>query len=279
MDQITAAPTTPLNGIPRTMRHDEGAIARCSYCGRYSLDPATLSDRQPVCDCGKQHGWCGSFVRPDADSRWSGKAPTAGLPEWLAYDASCDIVTSNGVKYSGALFRELAQTLPVGALFRIESRDHGVLDVRRVDAEDSDQVQQAYYYRHLTRCAQGQGFDGITSALSELDRLRGSAAARDVLAERRRQVEQEGWTPEHDDKHGRFSMSYAAACYALADSPAVRTETIDIVKIWQWSGWSYLAWWKPKDRRSNLVRAGALILAEIERLDRASVASIKGDQK
>jgi hypothetical protein len=65
----------PLNGIPATHRHDEGAIARCSYCGRYSLDPATLSDRQPFCECGKQHGWCGSFKRPSPDAKWSGKAP------------------------------------------------------------------------------------------------------------------------------------------------------------------------------------------------------------
>ncbi len=30
-------------------------------------------------------------------------------------------------------------------------------------------------------------------------------------------------------------------------------------------------WFKPKDRRRDLIKAGALILAEIERLDRASV--------
>jgi DNA polymerase III epsilon subunit-like protein len=64
-----------LNNIPATMRHDEGAIAHCFYCGRYSLDPATLSDRQPVCECGKQHGWSGSFKRPGPDAKWSGKAP------------------------------------------------------------------------------------------------------------------------------------------------------------------------------------------------------------
>jgi hypothetical protein len=64
-----------LNGIPATMRHDEGAIARCSYCGRYSLDPATLLDRQPTCECGKQHGWSGSFKRPGPDAKWNGKAP------------------------------------------------------------------------------------------------------------------------------------------------------------------------------------------------------------
>jgi hypothetical protein len=72
--------TEPVNGIRATHFHDEGAIARCAYCGRYSLDPNTLhtsDSRQPVCECGKQHGWSGSFVKPTADSRWSGKAPGA----------------------------------------------------------------------------------------------------------------------------------------------------------------------------------------------------------
>jgi hypothetical protein len=36
--------------------------------------------------------------------------------------------------------------------------------------------------------------------------------------------------------------------------------------LWPWS----VQWWKPKDRRRDLVRAGALIVAEIERLDRAA---------
>jgi hypothetical protein len=35
--------------------------------------------------------------------------------------------------------------------------------------------------------------------------------------------------------------------------------------------WPWLSkWWKPKDRRRDLVRAAALVIAEIERLDRAS---------
>lgn len=68
----------PVNGIHATSRHDEGAIARCSPCGRYSLDPYTLGDqhKQPVCDCGEKHGWCGSFKKPTADAKWSGKSPT-----------------------------------------------------------------------------------------------------------------------------------------------------------------------------------------------------------
>lgn len=84
-----------------------------------------------------------------------------------------------------------------------------------------------------------------------------SDAARDVLAERERQKSVEGWTPEHDDEHNDEQLALAAACYALG-SPT----------FWPWEN----RWWKPKDRRRNLVRAGALILAEIERIDRAAQA-------
>jgi hypothetical protein len=87
-----------------------------------------------------------------------------------------------------------------------------------------------------------------------------SQAALDVLAERRRQIEAEGWTPEHDDRHDNGEMARAAACYATASTDGYS----DVVK-WPWSG----EWWKPKDRRRNLVRAAALLLAEIERVDRA----------
>ena len=70
------AQAQPVNGISATMRHDEGAIARCSYCKRYSLDPATLSDRAPACECGKKHGWSGSFVKPTPESKFLSVAPT-----------------------------------------------------------------------------------------------------------------------------------------------------------------------------------------------------------
>lgn len=82
----------------------------------------------------------------------------------------------------------------------------------------------------------------------------------DVQAERRRQVEAEGWTPEHDDLYCAAELPRAAAAYILNgandEAPAI---------------WPFVVkWWKPRDARSNYVRAGALILAEIERLDRAA---------
>jgi hypothetical protein len=54
----------PLNGIKATMFHDEGAVAQCGYCKRYTLDRRALGDRPLTCDCGKAHGWrAGQFRR------------------------------------------------------------------------------------------------------------------------------------------------------------------------------------------------------------------------
>ncbi|EPB6908137.1 hypothetical protein L4Q18_000781 [Pseudomonas aeruginosa] len=90
----------------------------------------------------------------------------------------------------------------------------------------------------------------------------------DVQAERRRQVEAEGWTPEHDDEHSYGQMGRAAACYALAGSSAPNdgTAALLVSLAWPWDE----QWWKPSTARRDLVKACALALAEIERLDRAT---------
>lgn len=88
-----------------------------------------------------------------------------------------------------------------------------------------------------------------------------------VKAERLRQRSAEGWTPEHDDEHEDGQMAAAAACYALHTEPVGNVR--DYLRYWPWAA----EWWKPKDRRSNLVRAAALLLAEIERLDRAATST------
>ena len=101
-----------------------------------------------------------------------------------------------------------------------------------------------------------------------------TVAARDVLTERQRQIAQEGWTEEHDDEHTQGEIAQAAACYALAGTSVDEAWYIhgrwkDVRDLFWPRSWGR-AWWKPADRRRNLVRAGALILAEIERLDRTS---------
>jgi len=90
----------------------------------------------------------------------------------------------------------------------------------------------------------------------------------EIAAERRRQVEAEGCTPAHDDQHRNGEMAAAAACYALPGIP-LRDRIANVPKAWPWSR----EWWKPKDRRRDLIRAAALLVAEIERLDRATAAA------
>jgi hypothetical protein len=91
-----------------------------------------------------------------------------------------------------------------------------------------------------------------------------------LWAERRRQVEVEGWTPEHDDEHAQGDIARAVSAYADPRVQARRQGVgCYIPVIWPWSA----EWWKPKDKRSNLIKAGALVLAEIERLDRAAAGA------
>jgi hypothetical protein len=87
-------------------------------------------------------------------------------------------------------------------------------------------------------------------------------ALKDVIAERRRQIKAEGWTAEHDDMHRSGDLAQAAATYALHATGHYGTRAL----TWPWKS----EWWKPTTPRSDLVKAGALILAEIERLDRAA---------
>lgn len=120
------------------------------------------------------------------------------------------------------------------------------------------QIFTAGYAAGLLRASQPPD-PGLSSAATQ--------AARDVLAERWRQRSVEAWTAAHDDQYEDGSIAVAAACYAL-EHPGWRGFT----HSWPWAD----AWWKPKDRRRNLVKAGALILAEIERLDRASQTKGEG---
>jgi hypothetical protein len=84
-----------------------------------------------------------------------------------------------------------------------------------------------------------------------------------IVAERERQVSQEGWSSEHDDSHDGAELATAAVCYVLYGHH-INGRVPD---LWPWDA----PWWKPsKDAVRNLVKAGALIAAEIDRLQRAA---------
>jgi hypothetical protein len=104
-----------------------------------------------------------------------------------------------------------------------------------------------------------------------------SRAARDVLAERERQTSAEGFTPGRDDNYVLGELGLAAALYAIpyeakvAGEPLIEQEdhigldmALEIACRWKI---------KPEpDVRRRKVKGAALLLAEIERLDRAEIA-------
>lgn len=117
-----------------------------------------------------------------------------------------------------------------------------------------------------------------------------ACAMRDVFAERRRQVAEEGFDADHDDASDPGAHERAAATYAYAagqadhhaafvDVNAKRPRAVGalgwivrdmIVLLWPWE----MRWWKPKTdepdwKRRCMVKACALLIAAIERFDRA----------
>ena len=108
-----------------------------------------------------------------------------------------------------------------------------------------------------------------------------------IAQERQRQIEKEGWTPEHDDEHDGNELAWMAVCYT-APKQVFRQSVrfggsvyfLDCFpETWsrQWDKRKYdtktdrpIDNYKlsPKDRICNLVKAGALIAAEIDRLQR-----------
>lgn len=111
-------------------------------------------------------------------------------------------------------------------------------------------------------------------------------ALADIAAERQRQMDVEGWSAEHDDEYTMGELPRAAGWYALNAIYRAGPECIGDVSdpeceasklfaprhgcgAYQWP-WP-MEWWKPSPNvRRDLVKAGALIAAEIDRLDRAA---------
>ena len=88
-----------------------------------------------------------------------------------------------------------------------------------------------------------------------------SKAVSDVLIDRHQQLAAEGHVLAHDAAPAGYELAHAAACYAYPELTALVG-----VKTWPWPTVAF----NVRDRRSNLVRAAALLISEIEQLDRAS---------
>lgn len=90
----------------------------------------------------------------------------------------------------------------------------------------------------------------------------------EISAERERQQNADGHSHEHDDLYANGELAKAAACYAMSGSGMAYRNYTTI-----WWPWGMLSF-TPLNPRRDLIRAAALIVAEIERLDRASQAGV-----
>ncbi len=86
-----------------------------------------------------------------------------------------------------------------------------------------------------------------------------------IAEERTRQIEVEGWTPQTDDRHQRGELLDAALSYSRVAINVGHPAMNNPPREWPWAS----CWWKPSpDKVRNLVKMGALIAAEIDRLQR-----------
>lgn len=102
------------------------------------------------------------------------------------------------------------------------------------------------------------------------------SAITDVIAERARQLVVEEYTEQHDDQeHMTGDLALAAACYARGRRQDFHDVAMPgkgaqcVPTAWPWDP----NYWKPKNYRRDLVRAAALLIAEIDRIDRATAKS------
>lgn len=106
-----------------------------------------------------------------------------------------------------------------------------------------------------------------------------------IAAERQRQIEEEGWTAEHDEQHDRGELAAVAALYAIEATGLLDKQAGSAVFAWLYPSWWAEHWWRPRklaweleDTESVdeynamrcLEKAGALIAAEIDRRLRVS---------
>lgn len=108
-----------------------------------------------------------------------------------------------------------------------------------------------------------------------------------IAAERQRQITEEGWTPEHDDGHDSGELAMAAACYAAPEKIFTIDERANAVIYqdpfpWRWDRRFHFGscrenpgnvlpdpdTYSKAERIDLLTKAGALIAAELDRLQR-----------
>lgn len=192
---------------------------------------------------------CSAMLAADAQDEWH-RGRAAGIEECERMNAELaaqQVAMPQGWRVERVVDGTIAVISPNGAWHVVED-------------EKPDIKTGECFYRML---------DAMLAAappLPQTERVQMTKASVDVLAERHRQISVEGWTREHDDEHTNGEMARAGAAYA-AQSLAVEDAELECgpPPWWPWDR----SWWKPSSRRRMLIKSAALVLAEIERIDRA----------
>lgn len=105
-------------------------------------------------------------------------------------------------------------------------------------------------------------------------------ALRDLIAERVEQIDKHGYTPSADDRYdGPVELIAAAVCYAYTAhdqlNGPLRYDPSEVPAEWPWSP----THWNCRDARRNLVKAGALIWAAIDNIDRSARLEAGADDR
>jgi len=92
-----------------------------------------------------------------------------------------------------------------------------------------------------------------------------------IAEERARQIADEGFAEEHDLQYENGELVNAAICYArlaahLAEYPNYSPPEYFVPRLWPWAK----EWWKASnDPMRNLAKAGALVAAEMDRMNKS----------
>lgn len=166
------------------------------------------------------------------------------------------------------------QAIKLGEVVSNRGRSHFVCPERPAKRSPA----RVSLQRRVGRSASGGKPEAVARPIGRKKAVRSGVEL--IADERLRQTSQEGWTPEHDDKHRGKQLAKGAESYLCAwtfpDKSATRDEPVRPAWSWPWS----MKWWKPSnDPIRNLVKAGALIAAEIDRLQRKQAKTAAGHCK
>lgn len=106
-----------------------------------------------------------------------------------------------------------------------------------------------------------------------------------IAAERKRQIEEEGFDAKHDHEHRKDALAIAGGIYAMPEKARLFTsygkdgdKENYYPLLWPFEPKTYKP--APDDRKRELVKAGALIAAEIDRLiEEENFEKWKAEQK